>query len=59
MWNWPNHPKFVTHALRRTVVIKYMSLLVCHIVGAVMAPRSTYGDHKGTRQTFDVRRKCL
>ena len=30
---------------------------MCHIVGAVMAPRSTYGDHKGTRQTFDVRRK--
>ena len=30
---------------------------MCHIVGTVMAPRSTYGDHKGTRQTFDVRRK--
>ena len=31
---------------------------LCHIEGAVMAHRLTYDDHRGTHQSFDVKRNC-
>ena len=38
---------------------KETQLLICHIEGAVMADRLTYDAHKGTHQSFDVKRNCL
>ena len=39
---------------RTLQLLAAIKVLICHIVGAVMAPRSTQYDHKGTRQNFDL-----